>query len=76
MPSSEVVPRVALVKTEVTEEHIASIIRVTRIGELGPAAVTSSPIFVSLIIEAILSSETSVRTRATLRNIQGDGILL
>jgi hypothetical protein len=27
----------ALVRTEVSEENIASIIRVTRIGELGPA---------------------------------------
>jgi hypothetical protein len=33
---------VALVKTNVSEEHSASIIRVTRIGELGTAlAVTS-----------------------------------
>jgi hypothetical protein len=27
--------RVALVRTDVSEEHIASIIKVTRIGELG-----------------------------------------
>jgi hypothetical protein len=34
---------VALVRTEVTEEHIASIIRVTRIGELGiTLAITSN----------------------------------
>jgi demethoxyubiquinone hydroxylase (CLK1/Coq7/Cat5 family) len=35
--------RVALVKTDVSEEFTASIIRVTRIGELGAAlAVTSN----------------------------------
>jgi hypothetical protein len=35
--------RVALVRTDVSEEHSASIIRVTRIGELGKAlAVTSN----------------------------------
>jgi hypothetical protein len=32
---------VALVKTNVSEEHCASIIGVTRIGELGTLAVTS-----------------------------------
>jgi hypothetical protein len=35
--------RVALVRTDVSEEHSASIIRVTRIGELGTTlAVTSN----------------------------------
>jgi hypothetical protein len=33
---------VALVRTEVSEEHIASIIRVTRIGELGTKLAASS----------------------------------
>jgi hypothetical protein len=42
MPSSGISRRVALVRTEVLEELSASIIRVTRIGELGtPLAVTS-----------------------------------
>jgi hypothetical protein len=77
---------VALVKTDISEEIIASIIRVMKIGELGTLAVTSnrstlrrntvcdlgtvlrllvtanvvssSPIFVTLMIEAICSSET------------------
>jgi hypothetical protein len=34
--------RVALIGTDVSEEHIASIIRVTRISELGALAVTSN----------------------------------
>jgi hypothetical protein len=37
--------------------------------------VPSSPIFVTLMMEAILSSETSVLTRATQRNITESGIL-
>jgi hypothetical protein len=35
MPSSGILHRVALVKTDVSEELSASVIRVTRIGELG-----------------------------------------
>jgi hypothetical protein len=43
MPSSEMLRRVALVRTDVLEEHIASIIKVTRIGELATTlAVTSN----------------------------------
>jgi hypothetical protein len=43
MPSSEVLRHVALVRTEVSEENIASVIRMTRIGELGTTlAVTSN----------------------------------
>jgi demethoxyubiquinone hydroxylase (CLK1/Coq7/Cat5 family) len=34
--------RVALVRTEVSKEHSASIVRVTRIGEVGMLAVTSN----------------------------------
>jgi hypothetical protein len=42
MVSSGMLRRVVLVRTDVSEEHSASIIRVTRIGELGTTlAVTS-----------------------------------
>jgi hypothetical protein len=37
MASSGILPRVALVRTDVSEELSASFIRVTRIGELGKA---------------------------------------
>jgi demethoxyubiquinone hydroxylase (CLK1/Coq7/Cat5 family) len=42
MPSSGMLRRVALVRADVSEELSASIIRVTRIGELGKLAVTSN----------------------------------
>jgi hypothetical protein len=35
MPSSEMLRRVALIRTEVSEELSVTVIRVTRIGDLG-----------------------------------------
>jgi hypothetical protein len=90
---------VAPVRTNFLEECSASIIRVTRIGELEMSAVTSnrrmlsrnticmcrlsvmanivssSPILVTLMMEALCSSKTLVLTRPTRHNNPEDGIL-
>jgi hypothetical protein len=42
---------------------------------LGTASVPSSPIFVTLMMEALHSSEMSLLTRATWHNIPEDGVL-
>jgi hypothetical protein len=69
MPSSGMLRRVALVRTDVSEERSASIIWGTRIGDVGTMlAVTSNR-------RKLRSSETSVLTRATRRNIPEDDIL-
>jgi hypothetical protein len=74
MASSGMLRRVALLRTDVSEDLSTSFIRVTRIGEL-VSVVPSSPILVTLMKEALSSSETSVLIRATRRNIPEDAIL-
>jgi hypothetical protein len=80
---------VALVRNGVTEERIASMIRVTRIGTLRKTLAViinrrmlrrntsnippSSPILVTLMMEAIRSFETSVG--ATQHDISEENIL-
>jgi hypothetical protein len=61
--------RVALIRTDVSEERIASITTVIRNGELGKTlALTSSQILVTAMIEEKRSSETMALTRTTRRN--------
>jgi hypothetical protein len=73
MASSGMLRRVALVRTDVSEELNASIIRVilrsVRRLLVTTNVVPSSPILVTLMKEALCSSETSVLRRATRRNI-------
>jgi hypothetical protein len=83
MVSSGLLRRVALVRTDDSEEPGASFIRVTKIVFLrsvrrllvAACVVPSSPIFVTLMKEASGSSETTVLTRATRRNNPEDTIL-
>jgi hypothetical protein len=70
MVSSGTLCRVALVRTDVSEELSASFIRVTRTVRrllVTASVVPSQPIIVTLMKEALSSSETSVLTRPTRR---------
>jgi hypothetical protein len=83
MASSGKLRRVALVRTDVSEEPGASFIRVTRIGELGTTQAATSnrrtlrrnSKYSSQRTSVASYSETSVFTRATRSNIQEDTIL-
>jgi hypothetical protein len=81
---------VALLRTDVPDERIASVIRVTRVDVLGSKLsilrsmlrllvtadiFTSSLILVTVMQEAKRSSEMSVFTRTTQCHIQEDDIL-
>jgi hypothetical protein len=62
--------RVAVVRTDVSQERMASI-RLERICELGTSSLTPF----TQIMGAMSSSETSARERVTRHHIQEDGIL-
>jgi hypothetical protein len=69
MASSGMLRRVALVRNDVWEEISVRRLLVTA------SVVPSSLILVTMMKEALNSSETSVLTRATRRNIPEDAIL-
>jgi hypothetical protein len=81
MVSSGMLRRLVLVRTDVSEELIASIIRVTRISDVRKSyqylitEACSEKILVTLMIEAIRSSDAPALLRNTRRNISEDGIL-
>jgi hypothetical protein len=78
MPTSGMIRRVALVRTDVSEELSVSVkvfLRRVRRMLVTANVVLSSQILVPLMMEVLSSSETSVFTRGTRRNIPEDGIL-
>jgi hypothetical protein len=75
MQSSGMLCRVVLVRTDVSEEGSAYVfLRSVRRLLVTANVVSRSPILVILAMEVLRSSETSVLTRTTRRNIPEDGI--
>jgi hypothetical protein len=70
MASSATLRLVALVRTDVSEGLCSMCQLLVTVG-----VVPSPPILVTQIKEALSSSETSVLTRATRRNVAEDAIL-
>jgi hypothetical protein len=75
MASSGMLGRVDLVRTDVSEELSLVFLRSVRRLLVTASVVPSSPL-VTLMKEALSSSETSILTRATRSNIPEDVILL
>jgi hypothetical protein len=79
MVPSGMLRRVALVRTDVSEERSSFIIRVflrsMRRLLVTASILPSSRILVTLMKEALSSSETSILTRTTQRNFPEDTIL-
>jgi hypothetical protein len=77
MVSSVMLRRVALVRTQVSEELSSYLLFLRSVRRLLVTAsvVPRSPIVVTLMKKALSSSETSILTRATRRNIPEGTIL-
>jgi hypothetical protein len=76
MASSGMLRRVALTRTDVSKEPSACLLYLCSVCRLLATAnvVSSSQIIVSLMMEELKPSETSILTRATGRNIPEDDI--
>jgi hypothetical protein len=76
MPFPAMLRRVALVRTDDSEEYSASIVFLRSVHRLlvNANVFLSSPILVTLMMEALRSFKTSVLTRTTQRNITEYGI--